>query len=311
MHRIVFFGVDGHFSLVPLEGLSRAGLQPLLVVHGMEKTNRLRPLVENVRARRGIFDRLVPRAKRGLTAEANRLGIDVVRTDDANCAAVVSAIEKLSPDAFVVAGFPHLLSRGLMGRFRRGGLNVHPGRLPEERGASPLFWALKEGRTTIGWTIHVVDEGEDSGDVVASGEMSFERGTDGQEILKRCAEAALPILIKSVRGLIDGDLVRAPQANERAGRCPRPAFRDGKIDPSRPADAVYTFVGGCAQSYSVFAECGGDRFFIKQPISWDNDATLAFEYVLTGDSLILRCNPGVVVLELKEEGAIFTATYTE
>ena len=311
MHRIVFFGVDGPFSQLPLDALSRTDLKPSLVVHGLEKANRLRPLVEHYAARPGLFSRLVPKELGGLSAEAHRLGIDVVRSDDANCAQVVSEIVKLEPTAFVVAGFPHLLSKALIGRFRAGGLNVHPGRLPEERGAAPLFWALKAGRTTIGWTIHVIDEGEDTGDVVAKGELSFDPGTDGQQILKRCAEAALPILIKSVRGLIDGDLIRIPQANERAARCPRPAFRDGKIDPSLPAEAVFTFVGGCAASYSVFAECGGDRFFIKRPLSYDPDASLGFEYVLTGDRLILRCSPGVVELELKEEGAIFTATYSE
>jgi methionyl-tRNA formyltransferase len=311
MHRIVFFGVDGPFSTLPLEALSRTDLKPALVVHGLEKANRLRPVVEHVRATPGLIDRILPKSAGGLAASANRLGIDAVRTDDANCPAVVSLIEKVQAEAFVIAGFPHLLSREMLARFAHGGLNVHPGRLPEERGAAPLFWALKLGRTAIGWTIHVVDEGEDSGDVVAAGELAFERGTDGQQILRRCAEAAVPALIKSVRGLIDGDLIRTPQAQERARRCPRPDFRDGRIDPDRPAEEVFTFVGGCAASYSVFAECGGDRFFIKRPLSFDPNATLAFEYVLTGDRLLLRCNPGMVELELKEEGAIFTATYSE
>jgi methionyl-tRNA formyltransferase len=315
MHRLVFFGVDGPFSTIPLDALARTDLKPSLVVHGLENAHRLRPIVEHLRARPGLLERLVPKSgggsAGGLAAEAHRRGIDVVRTDDANCAAVRSQIEKAAPVAFVVAGFPHLLSRELIALFPRGGLNVHPGRLPEERGAAPLFWALKAGRDRIGWTIHVVDEGEDSGDVVASGELELERGTDGQQILRRCAEAALPSLIKSLRGLIDGDLVRMPQAEERAGRCPRPQFRDGRIDPGKTAEEVFTFVGGCAASYSVFAECGGDRFFIKRALSYDMGASLAFEYVLTGDRLLLRCAPGIVELELKEEGAIFTATYSE
>ncbi len=310
MQRLVFFGVDGPFSALPLEALVRGDLPPLLVVHGMERSNALRPTVDRHRARPGLLGRLHVKTKSPLIEEANHLGIDVIDTDDANCAAVMSAIEKLRPDAFVIAGFPHLLSKALLSRFRIGGLNLHPGRLPAERGAAPLFWALKAGRTTIGWTLHMVDEREDAGDVVASGEISFTPGLDGQQVLRRCAEAALPYLMRSVRALLAGDLVRIPQSHAGVGRCPRPAFQDGKIDAGRPAEAVFTFVGGCASGYSVFAECGGDRFFIKRPVSYDPNATLAFEYVLTGDRLILRCNPGVVELELKEEGALFTAEYS-
>jgi methionyl-tRNA formyltransferase len=310
MHRLVFFGLDGPFSTIPLEALSRADLKPILVVHGLEKDqHRLREVVEHHPAKGGLLSRFKSKARGHLIDEAHRLGIDVVRTDDANCASVASAIENLAADAFVIAGFPHLLSRALIANFRVGGLNIHPGRLPGERGPAPLFWALKLGRTAIGWTIHVVDPGEDSGDVVAEGELSFEPGTDGQQILRRCAEAAVPYLLRAVRGLLEGDLVRMPQDRVRARRCPRPDFRDGMIDADRPAEQVYVFVGGCAASYSVFAECGGDRFFIKRPISYDANTTLPFEYLLTGDRLILRCNPGVVELELKEEGALFTAEY--
>lgn len=77
------------------------------------------------------------------------------------------------------------------------------------------------------------------------------------------------------------------------------------------AEAVYTFVAGCAGSYPVFVECGGDRFFVESAVSFDPSAALAFEYFLSGDRLILRCKPGVVELALKPEGTLFTAEYEE
>jgi methionyl-tRNA formyltransferase len=179
--------------------------------------------------------------------------------------------------------------------------------LPEERGPSPLFWTLKEGRTKVGFTVHVLDQGEDTGDIVSRGELSFLPGTPGLDILTQCAQAAAPQLVRALRGLLDGDLVRTPQG--KGTRQPRPEFRDGCIDTTKSAEQVFVFAGGCAASYSVFAEIAGDRFFIKRAISYDPNATLGLEFVLTGDRLILRCNPGVVELELKEEGAIFSAEY--
>ena len=101
--------------------------------------------------------------------------------------------------------------------------------------------------------------------------------------------------------------MRIRQSKDRAGRCPRPKLADGRIDPTLPAADVYTFVAGCARAYSVFAEGGGDRFYVRRAISYDPDGTLPCEYVLSGDNLILRCDPGIVELELAPEGAIFTA----
>lgn len=319
MNRIVFFGVDGPFSTVPLTTLANAELKPALVVHGMERLPYApRPIVDVLPHRPGLLERLAAKVGTGrsadtgsLTEHAHRLGIDVVRTSDANCAAVRAAIQKQAPDAIVIAGFPHLLSKRTLEIPAKGGLNVHPGRLPQERGAAPLFWALKEGKTEITVTIHVLDEHEDAGDIVASTKVSFEPGEEGQQVLDRCAKAAAPLLIKAVRSLLAGDLVRVPQDRTSIGRCPRPGFRDGRIDPERSAKEVFTFVAGCAGAYSLFAECGGDRFFVERAVSYDEAASLSFEYVLTGDRLILRCNPGVVELLLKEEGALFTAEYTE
>ena len=77
-----------------------------------------------------------------------------------------------------------------------------------------------------------------------------------------------------MRALGAGDLVRQPQPKAGAARRPRPRFEDGRIDTSKPAHAVFTFVGGCAERYSLFAEVAGDRFFVRRAVSYDPDATL-------------------------------------
>ncbi len=318
MHRIVFFGMDGPYATTPLAALVKSGHCPVLVVVGRERprghlrgTTKVRP------ARPGVLDRLQAKLTSGggeesdLVSVAHRFGIDVLDTNSANEGKAASAIAGLKPDAFVVAGFPHLLSRPLLESARLGGLNVHPGRLPEERGPAPLFWALAEGKSSITVTVHVLDAGEDSGDVVSSTEVEVEPGVDGTQLLARLANAATPHLLRALRGLLAGDLVRHPQPTTTALRKYRPHFRDGRIDPTLSARAVYTFVAALANRYSLFAECGGDRFFVQRAISYDEGARCDFEFVLTGDRLILRCEPGVVELELKEDGALFTAEYVE
>ncbi len=320
MFRIVFFGLDGPFASIPLAALTRAGLAPVLVVRGLKREPRpWRPQARVISARPGWLDRLTARfqdhhdpsarSEHDLTTVAQSLGIDVVETSNANRAEVIRLLARARADALVVAGFEHLLSSRVLAVPTFGGLNVHPGGLPEERGPAPLFWALRGGRTHLRWTIHMLDAGEDSGDVVAAGDLSIERGTEGLEILQQIAQAASPALVRSVRALFAGDLVRQPQAERDAQRRPRPRFEDGRIDVSKPAHAVFTFVAGCCRRYSLFVEVAQDRFFIRRAVSFDPDANMDFDFVLTGDCLLLRCNPGLVELELKEEGALFSAEY--
>lgn len=337
MYRLVFFGMSGGFSAVSLRSLATAGYAPVLVVQGLDKALGERgPVIERESATPGVLARLfggkkeapapVPVApveggddeatvqmaqETDISKTARSLKIDLLRTTDANAARARATIAAAEPDAFVVAGFPHLLSQDVLKLAKRGGINLHPGKLPEERGPSPLFWALRDGQTQLTYTVHMLDRGEDTGDVISSGTVPILPGTDGQDLLTFCARSATPQLIRAVRGLLQGDLVRHPQPKLGARRRPRPAFRDGRIDVSKNAEQVYTFVAACSKTFSIYAECGGDRFFIKKAVSYDLEGKLAFEYALTGDRLLLRCHPGIVELELKPEGALFTAEYEE
>lgn len=321
MYRLVYFGLPGAFSTVPLKALCHAGYAPTLVVQGTEPVKgALRAPVEVLRARPGLIQKVQdtfrkkperPKYQHDLVKTAQELGIDVLSTPNANDSKVLAKLEDVAPDAYVICGFPHLLSRRALAIPSRGGLNLHPGALPEERGAAPLFWALKSGKTEVHWTIHVLDEGEDSGDVVVSGQTDFEPGLLGQEILTRVATSAAPHLVRALRAMMGGDLVRMPQGECEAGRKRRPAFKDGRLDTKLSALQVYTFAAACAETYSLWAECAGDRFFIQRALSYDPEAKPDFEWFLSGDRLMLRCDPGIVELQLKEHGALFSAEYDE
>ena len=319
MIRVAFFGMHGAFSTVPLKALTQSGIEVALVVLGTEARPGARRFTQVVPARPSFWNRhrnrllrgKTPRPKEDLTQAAHALGVDVVQTSWANDPSVVARLRRLGVDAYVVCGFPHLLGSALLDVPRFGGMNLHPGALPEERGPAPLFWALKEGRTNIRWTLHVLDEHEDSGDVISQGQLAFEPGTEGQDILRRVAQAAVPFLVRAVRAMHDGDLVQTPQSSTPVRRRRRPRFRDGLVDPQRSAEEVFTFVSACAQSYSLFVESAEDRFFIGGALSYDPLAETPYEWVLTGDRLILRCRPGVVELQLKTDGALFAAEYAD
>jgi phosphoribosylglycinamide formyltransferase 1 len=77
-------------------------------------------------------------------------------------------------DLVVLAGYMHLLTNGFLERFPERIVNVHPSLLPDFPGAHPIDDALAAGVETTGVTVHLVDEGIDSGAVIRQEAVSIE-----------------------------------------------------------------------------------------------------------------------------------------
>lgn len=68
-----------------------------------------------------------------------------------------------------------LISEATFSVPRLGVVNVHHGAVPDYRGGPPVFWELADGRDTVGFTVHLIDAGVDTGPVLAEGEMPIVR----------------------------------------------------------------------------------------------------------------------------------------
>jgi phosphoribosylglycinamide formyltransferase 1 len=75
-------------------------------------------------------------------------------------------LEEHGVELVVLAGYMHLLTKPFLDRFPGRIVNVHPSLLPQFPGARAIDDALDAGATTTGVTVHLVDEGLDSGPVL-------------------------------------------------------------------------------------------------------------------------------------------------
>ena len=83
-------------------------------------------------------------------------------------------LEEHGVELVVLAGYMHLLTPGFLDRFRDSVVNVHPSLLPEFPGAHAIDDALAAGAGTTGVTVHYVDEGLDSGEIIVQEEIAVE-----------------------------------------------------------------------------------------------------------------------------------------
>lgn len=127
---------------------------------------------------------------------------------------VQDALKALNPDIGISVGFGYVLRKEILSLFPRGCVNLHPAFLPYNRGAYPNVWSLVEG-TPAGVTLHYMDEGVDTGDIIAQRRVPTELSDTGESLYLRLERESLGLFQESWGALRDPDrLVRAPQQKE-------------------------------------------------------------------------------------------------
>jgi phosphoribosylglycinamide formyltransferase-1 len=93
--------------------------------------------------------------------------------------AMADWLDAIDADLVVLAGYMQVLSAEFVRRFANRIINVHPALLPAFPGLHAIEQAVEAGVGTTGVTVHFVDEGVDTGPVIAQREVPVERGADG------------------------------------------------------------------------------------------------------------------------------------
>ena len=125
-------------------------------------------------------------------------------------AGVTEAIKALQPDIGLSIFFGYILQSGFLDLFPAGVVNVHPAFLPYNRGAYPNVWSIVEG-TPAGVTIHYLDKGIDTGDIIARGEVLVEPIDTGESLYRKLEEACVDLFKKTWPLIRRGEAPRTAQ----------------------------------------------------------------------------------------------------
>ena len=123
--------------------------------------------------------------------------------------AMAAWLESRGVRLVVCAGYMHLLTGAFLARFRA--LNVHPSLLPRFPGRHPIEDVLAAGVTATGVTVHFVDEGIDSGPVVAQEAVPILLGDTVETLRERIQAVEHRLLPEAARLCLTGDLESRPE----------------------------------------------------------------------------------------------------
>jgi phosphoribosylglycinamide formyltransferase-1 len=87
---------------------------------------------------------------------------------------LLANVQHHQPDLVVLAGFMKVLPANFVAALKGKLINIHPSFLPEFKGAQAVRDALQAGATKTGVTIHYVDEGVDTGEIIVQSEVAIE-----------------------------------------------------------------------------------------------------------------------------------------
>ncbi|HET8567171.1 MAG TPA: phosphoribosylglycinamide formyltransferase [Solirubrobacterales bacterium] len=130
-------------------------------------------------------------------------------------------IESRRPDLVVLAGYMQLLSAPFVRRFRNRVVNIHPALLPDFPGLDAIGQALAAGVETTGVTVHFVDEGVDTGPVIARREVPVAAGVRREELEAVVHAVEHELYPEAIRMIAEGRVRIDPSDPRRVVIAPR------------------------------------------------------------------------------------------
>jgi methionyl-tRNA formyltransferase len=222
MARIIFLGTP-EFAVPSLDALAEhAGFDLVGVV-----TQPDRP------AGRGRSMRQSPVKER-----AAMLGLPVFQPETLRAQEAVDHLAAWRPDVLVVAAFGQILRTPVLELAPSGCINVHASLLPRWRGAAPIQYAIRAGDNETGVTIMKVDEGLDTGPMLARRTIPIAPDETGASLHEKLAALGAELLPPTLAGYLAGEIVPQPQPEEGVTLAPSLKKSAGEIDWTQSAVEV-------------------------------------------------------------------------
>jgi methionyl-tRNA formyltransferase len=172
-------------------------------------------------------------------------GIAVYQPRSLRTAEALEPLAQWQPEVIVVAAFGQILPPAVLALPAHGCLNLHASLLPRYRGAAPIPAAILAGDAVTGVTLMHMDEGMDTGPILAQAECPIGAEDTTGSLTARLAEVGARLLVEVLPGWLAGEVPARPQDGPMATYCKPLRKEDGRLDWAAPAAVLDRQVRGC------------------------------------------------------------------
>ncbi|HYG68630.1 MAG TPA: formyltransferase family protein, partial [Anaeromyxobacteraceae bacterium] len=162
---------------------------------------------------------------------------------------IVARLEAVRMDHLLVLGWSQLIGEAVMRTAHKGAIGLHPAPLPELRGRAVIPWTILTRRTRTATSLFWIDEGPDSGDLLAQRFFDVAPDETARSLYDKHLRALEAMLPEVLHTLATGTAPRIPQDHARATWCAKRTAQDGELDWQRPAEELWTLIRAVGRPY--------------------------------------------------------------
>jgi methionyl-tRNA formyltransferase len=242
--------------------------------------------------------------------------IPVITPANPNMPAVVQQITQIQPEWLFSFYYRHLLGAELLAIPERGAWNLHGSLLPKYRGRVPINWAVLNGESQTGASLHRMVDKPDAGNLVDQQAVPILPNDTADVVFHKVVVAAEMVLMRSLPKMRDGTHAEQPldlaQGSYYGGRRPE----DGCIDWRQPAWNIHNLIRAVAPPYpGAYFDDRGQHFRVLGSY-WRNEEAKADRLRLYWEAgrCYVDCVDGrrLQILELEHNGISLDArAFTE
>lgn len=210
------------------------------------------------------------------------------------------AFAALKLDAAIVVAYGLILPKPVLDAPRLGAFNLHGSLLPRWRGAAPIQRAVMAGDARTGVQVMRMEEGLDTGPVLATAITRIDAADTTASLHDRLAAFGAPLMVDALAALERGAAVETPQPDEGVTYAHKITPAEARIDWTKSAREVDCAIRGLSPAPGAWLELDGAR--VKVLMSRAEDGQGAPGAALD-DSLLIACGSGAVrLLTVQREG---------
>lgn len=208
---------------------------------------------------------------------AKNMGIPVFAPSSPNTPGFISVLNEIKPDAIFSFYYRQMISQKILDIVNGKAYNLHGSLLPKYRGRCPINWAILNGETEHGVTLHVMVKSADAGDIVdMQGFPIFETDNAGT-VQPKMAEAAKILLKRALPLILNGKEQLKVQDVSKSSYFGGRKAEDGKINWNKTAREINNLIRAVADPFpGAYTYLNGKKFIIWEASFIDKNDLIDF-----------------------------------
>lgn len=224
---------------------------------------------------------------------AEQCGVPVYTPLNFKSSEAVEYLRALGADIAVVAAYGLLLPKTVLEAFPKGCINIHPSALPRWRGAAPIHRTVLADDATTDICIMQMDEGLDTGDVLARKHIDLPPRVTTGELHDLLAKQSVPLLLETLAAIELGEAKAVPQGEHGVTYAVKIRKEEAQIDWTHSAEEIERKVRGLNPFPAAVTTLNGEPIKILTA-DWSREGHSVIAGTVVNETFSIACGFGTL-----------------